>query len=179
MGGCKQRGCKQWQTGGGNWIHQRRRSWVIFNTSTYAEEKVYHCWRIAWYGDPESRWQIHFHRQWGWAWRSFIPTIPEGSVSIISVENGYSVTTINFASFARSWLHSKQKDSGCFGPVTIWRKMEPEYISVAADSKNRLGNLTGKQCHCCNWCCFKIGYKILPLGFKDYNKKRQCLWPIR
>ena len=107
---------------------------VVFNTTTYAEEKVITVGALpdmvvyspdgkyilsANEGEPDAPYTND----------------PEGSVSIISVENNYSVTTLNFASFAPQLTALKTKVFRVFGPGNdIAKDVEPEYISVSSAS---------------------------------------------
>lgn len=121
---------------------------VVFNTTTYAEEKVITVGALpdmvtyspdgkfiltANEGEPNANYTID----------------PEGTVSIISVDNNYSVTTINFAAF-ESQLNTLT--AGGFRIAGLGKNfvkdIEPEYITVSADSKNCLGDLARKQCYC-------------------------------
>ncbi|MFN8250618.1 MAG: choice-of-anchor I family protein [Ferruginibacter sp.] len=150
---------------------------VIFNTSTYAEEKVITVGAlpdmVTW--SPDGKYI--FTANEGEPDAAYTND-PEGSVSIISVENGYSVTTINFASFAPQLAALKTKGFRLFGPGNDMAKdVEPEYISVAADSKTAWVTLQENNAIAVIDVASKSVTKILPLGFKDYNNSANAFDP--
>jgi hypothetical protein len=95
---------------------------------------------------------------------------PEGTVSIISVDNNYSVTTINFAAF-ESQLNTLT--AGGFRIAGLGKNfvkdIEPEYITVSADSKTAWVTLQENNAIAVIDLTAKAITKILPLGFKDFN----------
>jgi len=58
---------------------------------------------------------------------------PEGSVSLIDVNNDYSVTELNFSAFAAPASSEHFKLDGANDP-TLAEDVEPEYIAVSGDS---------------------------------------------
>ncbi|MBK7375354.1 MAG: choice-of-anchor I family protein [Chitinophagaceae bacterium] len=150
---------------------------VVFNTTTYAEEKVITVGALpdmvvyspdgkyilsANEGEPDAPYTND----------------PEGSVSIISVENNYSVTTLNFASFAPQLTALKTKGFRVFGPGNdIAKDVEPEYISVSSDSRTAWVTLQENNAIAVIDIATKTITKILPLGFKDYNVAAHAIDP--
>lgn len=142
---------------------------VVFNTTTYAEEKVITVGALpdmvvyspdgkyiftANEGEPDAPYTND----------------PEGTVSIISVESGYSVTNLSFASFASQLMALKAKGFRVFGPGNdIAKDVEPEYITVSADAKTAWVTLQENNAIAVIDIASKTITKILPLGFKDYN----------
>jgi WD40 repeat protein len=142
---------------------------VVFNTTTYAEEKVITVGALpdmvtfspdgkfiltANEGEPNANYTID----------------PEGTVSIISVDNNYSVTTINFAAF-ESQLNILT--AGGFRIAGLGKNfvkdIEPEYITVSADSKTAWVTLQENNAIAVIDLTARAITKILPLGFKDFN----------
>jgi len=150
---------------------------VVFNTSTYFEEKVITVGALpdmvvfspdgkyilsANEGEPDASYTVD----------------PEGTVSIISVENNYSVTTLNFTSFSSLLPSLKAKGFRVFGPGNdITKDVEPEYISVSADSKTAWVTLQENNAIAVIDMATKTITKILPLGFKDYNTAANAIDP--
>ncbi|MCC8410208.1 choice-of-anchor I family protein [Mucilaginibacter sp. UR6-1] len=97
---------------------------------------------------------------------------PEGSVSIIAVDNNYAVTTLNFAPFAGKQTELAAKGFRIFGPgVTndFAKNIEPEYITVSSDSKTAWVTLQENNGIAKINLTTKTITDIFPLGFKDYN----------
>lgn len=95
---------------------------------------------------------------------------PVGSVSIISVDENYTVSTLNFDGFTSQQETLKSKGFRVFGPSNDFVKdVEPEYITVSADSKTAWVTLQENNAV----AKINIGSKaitdIFPLGFKDYS----------
>lgn len=95
---------------------------------------------------------------------------PDGSISIIDVNNNYSVVTINFASFV------SQKASLVAGGLRIdgfnkdfVKDIEPEYITVSEDSKTAWVTLQENNGIARIDLTAKTITNIFPLGYKDYN----------
>jgi hypothetical protein len=95
---------------------------------------------------------------------------PVGSISIISVEENYAVTTLDFAPFAAQQSTLLLNGMRIYGPnADITKDMEPEYIAISDDS--RTAWVTVQE----NNAIAKIdlGTKkitdVFPLGFKNYN----------
>lgn len=95
---------------------------------------------------------------------------PEGTVSIISVENNYAVTTINFAGMESQLAALTAKGFRIFGPGKNFLKdIEPEYITISADSKTAWVTLQENNAIAKIDIASKTITNIFPLGFKDYN----------
>jgi len=61
---------------------------------------------------------------------------PEGSVSIISVNNNYSVITAGFGGFAAQQASLQNNGLRVFGPnSSLTQDLEPEYVTISSDSK--------------------------------------------
>ncbi|MES2454561.1 MAG: choice-of-anchor I family protein [Bacteroidota bacterium] len=95
---------------------------------------------------------------------------PEGTVSIISVNENYAVTTLNFAAMASQETALKQKGFRIFGPGNNFLKdIEPEYITISSDSKTAWVTLQENNGIAKIDIASKTITNIFPLGFKDYN----------
>jgi hypothetical protein len=95
---------------------------------------------------------------------------PQGTISIISVESDYAVTTLNFSSFASQSTALKAKGFRIFGPSNDFAKdVEPEYITVSEDSKTAWITLQENNGIAKVDLVSKTITDIFPLGFKDYN----------
>jgi len=95
---------------------------------------------------------------------------PEGTVSIISVENNYAVTTINFSSMESQLTALTAQGFRVFGPGKNFLKdIEPEYITISADSKTAWVTLQENNAIAKIDISTKTISNIFPLGFKDYN----------
>ncbi len=150
---------------------------VIFNTSTYAEEKVITVGALPDMVVYSPDGKYIFTANEGEPDASYTND-PEGSVSIISVENNYSVTTLNFASFASQLTTLKTKGFRVFGPGNdIAKDVEPEYVSVSSDSKTAWVTLQENNAIAVIDIASKTITKILPLGFKDYNTAATAIDP--
>ncbi len=103
---------------------------------------------------------------------------PLGTVSIIDVENNYTVTTLDFSKFASRAAELKAKGLRLFGKnASFEQDLEPEYIAVADNGKTAWVTLQE------NNGIAKIDLKsktitdIFPLGFKDYNNPMNSIDP--
>ncbi|SMC41938.1 choice-of-anchor I family protein [Pedobacter africanus] len=95
---------------------------------------------------------------------------PEGSVSIISVNENYAVTTVNFSSMASQQNALMQKGFRIFGPnSTFVKDIEPEYITISSDSKTAWVTLQENNGIAKIDIPSKTISNIFPLGFKDYS----------
>jgi hypothetical protein len=97
---------------------------------------------------------------------------PLGSVSIISVEDNYSVVTLDFASFAPQQAALMAKGLRIFGPGSnpdFARNIEPEYVTVSDDSKTAWVTLQENNAIAKINLISKSVTAIFPLGFKEYN----------
>lgn len=150
---------------------------VIFNTSTYAEEKVITVGALPdmVIYSPDGKYILTANE--GEPDASYT-TDPDGTVSIISVDNNYSVTTLNFASFGSQLASLKTKGFRVFGPTNdIAKDVEPEYISVSSDSKTAWVTLQENNAIAVIDIVSKTITKVLPLGFKDYNIAANAIDP--
>jgi len=96
---------------------------------------------------------------------------PEGTVSIIDVRNGFSVTTVGFKSFATQRNALVAKGFRAFGPNGSFEKdIEPEYITVSEDSKTAYITLQENNAIAKMDIASKTIQSILPLGYMDYSK---------
>jgi DNA-binding beta-propeller fold protein YncE len=103
---------------------------------------------------------------------------PIGSISIISVMNGYAVTTLNFESFAGQETALKAKGFRIFGKnASFAQDIEPEYIAVSANSKTAWVTLQENNAIAKIDIEAKAITDIFPLGFKDYNKPENAIDP--
>lgn len=95
---------------------------------------------------------------------------PEGSISIITVDNNYAVTTVNFSAFASKQAELVAKGFRVFGPSNSFVKdIEPEYITVSEDSKTAWVTLQENNGIAKINLTTKTITDIFPLGFKDYT----------
>ncbi|HWV70860.1 MAG TPA: hypothetical protein VN040_04060 [Pseudosphingobacterium sp.] len=95
---------------------------------------------------------------------------PNGSISIISVEENYAVSTLDFVGFANQEEDLKSKGFRIFGPSNDFAKdVEPEYVTVSADSKTAWVTLQENNAIAKINISLKAITDIYPLGFKDYN----------
>lgn len=96
---------------------------------------------------------------------------PEGTVSIIDVKNGFSVTTLGFKSFINQRASLVSKGFRIFGPNGSFEKdIEPEYITVTEDSKTAYITLQENNAIAKLNIDTKTIESILPLGYMDYSK---------
>ena len=150
---------------------------VVFNTETYAEIKVIPVGALpdmvtfsldgkfiltANEGEPNTTYTND----------------PEGSVSIITVADNYSVVNLSFSKFAAQEEALKAKGLRIFGPGSSFAQdIEPEYITVSEDSKTAWVTLQE------NNAIAKINLQtkeltdLWPLGFKDYSKAANGIDP--
>lgn len=97
-------------------------------------------------------------------------TDPIGTVSIINIEEGYEVKTLDFSRFSSQARQLKSQGLRIFGPgASFAQDIEPEYIAISENSKTAWVTLQE------NNAIAEIDIKkqrierILPLGFKNYN----------
>ncbi len=103
---------------------------------------------------------------------------PLGTVSIIDVNDDYSVTTLDFSSFASQWPQLKAGGLRVFGPnASFAQDMEPEYIAVSANSKTAWVTLQENNGIAKIDIPTKTIIKIFPLGFKDFNLPMNAIDP--
>lgn len=150
---------------------------VVFNTSTYAEEKVITVGALPdmVIFSPDGKYILTANE--GEPDAAYVND-PEGTVSIISVDNNYSVTTLNFASFGSQLAALKTKGFRVFGPTNdIAKDVEPEYISISSDSKTAWVTLQENNAIAVIDIASKTITKIFPLGFKDYDVAPNAIDP--
>ncbi|SEB08684.1 choice-of-anchor I family protein [Pedobacter hartonius] len=95
---------------------------------------------------------------------------PAGTVSIISVNDNYAVSTLDFSSLAGQQAALTAKGFRIFGVGKDFVKdIEPEYITVSADSKTAWITLQENNAIAKLDLSSKTITNIFPLGFKDYN----------
>jgi hypothetical protein len=95
---------------------------------------------------------------------------PAGTVSIITVDNNYSVINIDFSAFAAQKLPLQIKGFRIFNNSNDFVKdIEPEYITVSEDSKTAWVTLQENNGIAKIDLASKTITNIFPLGFKDYN----------
>jgi hypothetical protein len=103
---------------------------------------------------------------------------PAGTITIISVKDNYSATTIDFSGFASQQAALKAKGLRVFGPgASFARDMEPEYLTISSDSRTAWVTLQE------NNAIAKIDIRskritdIFPLGFKTYDLDANTIDP--
>lgn len=95
---------------------------------------------------------------------------PNGTISIISVNDNYAVTTLDFTSFSGQQASLTAKGFRVYGlKATMAQDIEPEYITVSDDSKTAWVTLQENNAIAKINLDTKTIASILPLGFKDYN----------
>lgn len=118
---------------------------------------------------------------------------PEGTISIIDVNNNYSVKTLNFAAFAGSYPALSAAGFRVFGlNASFAQDIEPEYVAISADSKKAF--VTLQENNGIAEVDLENGsiLKISALGTKDIaqmmnamdasdkdNKKQFANWPVK
>ncbi|WP_346238583.1 choice-of-anchor I family protein [Niabella insulamsoli] len=96
---------------------------------------------------------------------------PKGSISIIDLANNYNVQTLFFDAFASQAAALKAKGFRVFGPSAtpdFAANIEPEYITVASDSKTAWVTLQENNAIAKIDITGKAITDIFPLGFKNY-----------
>jgi DNA-binding beta-propeller fold protein YncE len=95
---------------------------------------------------------------------------PSGTVSIISVVDNYTVTTIDFSSMAGQQADLMSKGMRIFGKgASFVKDIEPEYITISEDSKTAWVTLQENNAIAKINIASKTITNIFPLGFKDYS----------
>ncbi len=95
---------------------------------------------------------------------------PLGTVSIISVNDNYSVMNLDFSSFASSQATLQASGLRVFGIGNNFAKdMEPEYVTISPDSKTAWVTLQENNAIAKINIETKTIINIFPLGFKNYN----------
>jgi len=95
---------------------------------------------------------------------------PEGSISIITINAGYAVKTLNFAGFEPYAAALKTKGFRVFGKgATFAKDVEPEYVTISADSKTAWVTLQENNAIAKVDLTSQTITDVFPLGFKDYS----------
>lgn len=95
---------------------------------------------------------------------------PAGTISIINVENNFTVTTFDFSGFATQLSALAANGFRVFGPgKNFVNDIEPEYITVSNDSKTAWVTLQENNAIAEIDILSATIKKIMPLGFKDYS----------
>lgn len=103
---------------------------------------------------------------------------PLGTVSIISVEEDYAVTTLNFSKFAAQASALKAKGFRLFGKnASFEQDVEPEYIAVSNNGNTAWVTLQENNGIAKIDLATKTITEIFPLGFKDYNNPSNTIDP--
>lgn len=142
---------------------------VVFNATTYAEEKVITVGALPdmVVYSPDGKYILSANE--GEPSTDYTND-PQGTVSIINVANNYSVTTLNFASFSSQLGTLAAGGLRIFGPGKDFAKdIEPEYIAVSDDSQTAWVTLQENNAIAEINIAAGTITKIMPLGFKDYN----------
>jgi hypothetical protein len=142
---------------------------VVFNTTTYAEVKVITVGALPdmiTYS-PDGNFILTANEAEP---SSDYTADPAGTVSIIMVNQNYAVTTIDFSAFLSQQSTLMSNGLRIFSPTNNFvNDIEPEYITVAEDSKTAWVTLQENNAIAVLDLTTKTFTKILPLGFKDYN----------
>jgi len=95
---------------------------------------------------------------------------PEGSVSIIDVQDNYSVKTLTFGAFESSYTNLALGGFRVYGPkASFAQDIEPEYVAISGDSKKAFVTLQENNGIAEVDLVSGTILKINPLGTKDYN----------
>lgn len=101
---------------------------------------------------------------------------PSGTISIISVNNNYAVSTLDFSSFASQLTSLTVKGFRVYGPnATLAQDIEPEYITVSDDSRTAWVTLQENNAIAKVNLDTKTITNIFPLGFKDYDSDENAV----
>lgn len=97
---------------------------------------------------------------------------PNGSVSIINVNQGFSVTTLDFAKFSSEAAALRSKGFRTPGPAgtSFAADIEPEYVTISHDGRKAWVSLQENNGIAKVDLQSKTIEKIFPLGFKDHSK---------
>lgn len=150
---------------------------VVFNTTDYAEVKTITVGALpdmVTYS-PDGKYIITANEGEPSADYSIDPI---GTISIIDVKNNYSVSTLDFSSFASIETELKSKGLRKFGPnASFAQDMEPEYVTVSADSRTAWVTLQENNSIAKLDLVSKTITDIFPLGFKNYNLAENAIDP--
>lgn len=103
---------------------------------------------------------------------------PPGTVSIISVQEDYSVADVDFSPFESQLASLEEKGLRVFGPDAGFAEdMEPEYIAVSPGSKTAWVTLQENNAIAKIDLGTKTVTDVFPLGFKDYEVDENAIDP--
>jgi len=103
---------------------------------------------------------------------------PAGSVSIISVNEGYAVSTLDFSPFESQKTSLMAKGLRVFGPgASLAQDIEPEYVSVSANSQKAWVSLQENNAIARIDIRARQIEEIMPLGYKDYSLAENAIDP--
>ena len=103
---------------------------------------------------------------------------PAGTISIISVNDNFSVVTLDFAAFESQLPQLKARGFRIFGPnASFAQDIEPEYVAIDADSKTAWVTLQENNGIAKVDLVSKTITDIFPLGLKNYNRPRNAFDP--
>lgn len=103
---------------------------------------------------------------------------PIGTVSIIDIKNGYSVSKLNFANFKNQLSDLKNRGFRYFGPrATLAQDVEPEYLTISPDSRFAWVTLQENNAIARIDIRSKVIMEIFPLGFKNHYLAHNSLDP--
>ncbi|WP_128544739.1 choice-of-anchor I family protein [Larkinella soli] len=103
---------------------------------------------------------------------------PVGSVSIIDVQNGYSVKTLDFSGFESSLATLTAGGFRVFGPgATLAKDVEPEYVAISSDSQKAWVTLQENNGIAEVDLAAGTIQKIHPLGTKDFSLADNAIDP--
>lgn len=103
---------------------------------------------------------------------------PEGSVSIINVQDNYSVKTLTFGAFAGSFSQLATGGFRIFGlKATFAQDIEPEYVAISGDSKKAFVTLQENNGIAEIDLASGTILKINPLGTKDISLAGNAIDP--
>jgi hypothetical protein len=147
---------------------------VIFNTTTYQEEKVVTVGALPdmIVYSPDGKYILTANEGEP---NATYTSDPEGSVSIISTSD-YSVKTLNFSSFSAQQSALTAKGMRISGlNKNFLNDIEPEYITISPDSKYAWVTLQESNAIATIDLTTKTFTNIFPLGFKDYNQTANAI----
>ncbi len=103
---------------------------------------------------------------------------PIGTISIVSVEKSFAVTTLDFSAFEPQQAALKLKGLRIFGKdASFAQDIEPEYITVSQNSKTAWVSLQENNAIAEIDINSETIVKILPLGFKNYSLSQNFIDP--
>ncbi|MBT1704054.1 choice-of-anchor I family protein [Chryseosolibacter indicus] len=104
---------------------------------------------------------------------------PNGSISIINVNQGFSVTTLDFTSFNSQAAFLRSKGYRTPGPAgtSLAADTEPEYVAISHDNRKAWITLQENNAIAKVDLHTKVIENIFPLGYKDHSKPGNDLDP--